>query len=304
MQIKEMQDEILKLKKEQDCFILAHSYVATEICEIADVCGDSFALSVAASKVPNKKVIMCGVHFMAETAKLLSPDKTVILANPVSGCPMAEQFEPELVEDFKKKNPDYLVVSYINTTAALKCVTDVCVTSSSALKIVSQLENDKILFIPDINLGSYIQSQLPDKKLTMWHGGCPVHARMTKQTVLNAKAQHPNALLLVHPECQPEVCELADYVGATSGIMNFARKADCDEFIIGTEISIAELLSYEMPDKKFYPLAKELICQNMKAVTLVDVYNALRGKGGLEIAMDDETMKKARVCIDEMIRLG
>lgn len=302
--VRELQDEILKLKKEKDFFVLAHSYQAAEILEIADVTGDSFQLSKLAVGVPNKNILMCGVHFMAETVKMLSPEKRVVLANPTAGCPMAEQFEPELVESFRKKNPEYTVVSYINTTASLKCVTDVCVTSSSAVQIVSKIENKDILFIPDCNLGAYVAKQLPEKNIKTWMGGCPVHARVTKAQALAAKEAHPKALFLVHPECKPEVCELADYVGSTSGIMDFALKSDAEEFIIGTENSIAEHLSYKCRNKRFYHLSKELICPNMKATTLVDVYNSINGTGGLEIEMDAETIRKARVCIDEMIRLG
>lgn len=304
--IKDLQQEILRLKKEKDCYILAHSYVAKEITEIADSVGDSYKLSVDAKKIPNKMILFCGVHFMAETAKLLSPDKKVVLAAPHAGCPMAEQFLPKAVENFKAENPDYAVVSYINTTAALKCVTDVCVTSASALKVVSNMSEKNILFIPDINLGSYVQQSCPDKNIVLWNGGCPIHGKMTAADAENAKAVHPNAKLLVHPECPPEVCDLADYIGSTSGIMNYVKndKDDCKEYIIGTEISIAELLSYDYPEKSFYPMSKNLICPDMKETTLPDIYKALIGTGGLEIIMDDETVKKASRCIERMIELS
>ena len=174
----DLQKEILDIKKKTGTFILAHTYQGREICEVADVVGDSFQLSVAASKVENKSVLMCGVHFMAETVKILSPEKKVILANEEAGCPMAEQFGAEEVKAFRKKNPDYTVVSYINTTAALKCVTDVCVTSSSAVKIVEKIDNQNILFIPDCNLGDYVSKQVSNKNIKTWMGGCPVHARI------------------------------------------------------------------------------------------------------------------------------
>lgn len=304
MNVHEFQQEILRLKREQDVCILAHSYQTREITEIADFTGDSFALSVKAAEVKNKKVIMCGVRFMAETVKLLSPEKTVYLSNPVAGCPMAEQMDKEMIAEFKRLNPDYTVVAYINTTTDLKTVCDVCVTSSSAVKIVSKLESKNILFIPDCNLGSFVAKQVPDKNIKLMQGGCPVHASVPYKAVEEAKKLHPNALLLVHPECVPKVTAAADYVGSTSGIIDYAVKSDAKEFIIGTEIAIAAHLAYECPDKLFYPLSKELICPNMKSTTLVDVYNILCGRGGEEIKLDPDTMKKARVCIDRMIELG
>ncbi len=302
--IREIQDEILRLKKEKDFCILAHSYQAREICEIADFTGDSYALSVKAAGVSNQNVLMCGVRFMAETVKILSPEKTVYLSNPIAGCPMAEQMDRDMIAAVKAANPDYAVVAYINTTAALKTICDVCVTSSSAVKIVSEMEEDKILFIPDCNLGAFVAKQCPDKEIKLLQGGCPIHARVPKKAVDEARALHPDALLLVHPECQPAVAEQADYVGSTSGIMNYAKQSDAKEFIIGTEISIAEHLQYECPEKKFYPLTKELICPNMKTTTLVDVLHVLQGQGGDEILMDEETRLAAKHCIDEMIRRG
>ncbi|MGN1031656.1 MAG: quinolinate synthase NadA [Butyricicoccaceae bacterium] len=302
--IRDIQEEILRLKKEKDVCILAHSYVAREISEIADFVGDSYALSVKAASVPQKNVIMCGVRFMAETVKVLSPQKTVYLANPVAGCPMAEQMDKELIGAWKKANPGYTVVAYINTTTDLKTICDVCVTSSSAVKIVKALDTDKILFIPDCNLGQYVAEQVPEKEVKLLQGGCPIHAAVPARAVTAAKEAHPDALLLVHPECVPAVAKQADYIGSTSGIMEYAKKSDAKEFIIGTEISIAEHLQYDCPDKKFYPLSKQLICPNMKATTLVDVLDVLNGEGGEEIFMDEETRLAAKHCIDEMIRLG
>ncbi|MDO5785111.1 MAG: quinolinate synthase NadA [Eubacteriales bacterium] len=302
--IHNIQDEILRLKKEQDVCILAHSYQAREITEIADFVGDSYQLSVKATTVPHKTVIMCGVRFMAETVKVLSPEKKVYLANPIAGCPMAEQMERDMIGAWKKANPDYAIVAYINTTTDLKTVCDVCVTSSSAVKIVKNMESDKILFIPDCNLGAFVAEQVPEKEIKLLQGGCPIHAAVPAREAEAARAAHPDALLLVHPECVPAVVAQADYVGSTSGIMNFAKESDAKEFIIGTEISIAEHLQYECPDKKFYPMSKQLICPNMKATTLVDVLNVLKGEAGEEITMSEETRLAAKHCIDEMIRLG
>ena len=304
MTLRELQQEIIRLKKEKDICILAHSYVAHEILEIADFTGDSYALSVKAKDAPQKTVIMVGVRFMAETVKILSPEKKVILANAGAGCAMADQMDRQVIEIIKQQYPDYKVVAYINTTAELKTICDVCVTSSSAVKIVKQMPEKNILFIPDCNLGDYVAKQLPEKNIKLLQGGCPVHASVNAEEVVEAKKLHPNALVLVHPECTPDVVKFADYVGSTSGIMDFARKSDAQEFIIGTEISIAEHLQYECPDKMFYYMSPKLICKNMKLSTLGDVYNAILGRAGEEIVLDDETITAARRCIDEMIRLG
>ena len=305
--ISDIQEKILKLKKEKNAVILAHAYQAREIIEIADETGDSYALSVAAKKYDCDSIIMCGVHFMAEVAKMLSPDKRVFLANQIAGCPMAEQMEPELIRQVKAKEPDRTVVAYINTTAALKTVSDVCVTSATAVKICQRIENNKLLFIPDCNLGSYVKKQLPDKDIMLLQGGCPVHASVTLSDLESAKKLHPDALVLVHPECRPEIADRADYVGSTTGIMKFAKESKNKEFIIGTEISITEHLQYECPDKDFYNLSKKIMCPNMKITTLMDVYKTLQnldnGKA-FEIKMDDELIDKAKVCINEMIRLG
>ena len=215
---------------------------------------------------------MCGVRFMAETCKILSPDKKVWLPNPAAGCPMAEQLDLEGLRTLKAEYPDYTVVAYINTTSELKTECDVCVTSSSAVEICSHLENDKILFSP--------------------------------KDVEKARADHPDALLLVHPECRQEVVEKADYVGSTTGIMDFAKKSDKEEFIIGTENSIVEHLQFACPDKKFYPLAVPLTCMNMKITTLMDVYNCLKGRGGEEIHLPQNVLEGAGRCINRMVELG
>lgn len=304
MTIREVQDEILRLKKENDICILAHSYQAHEILEVADFTGDSYALSKLAATVPNKTVLMCGVRFMAETVKMLSPEKKVILSSPIAGCPMAEQMDKELIEGVKSQFPDYTVVAYINTTAELKTVCDICVTSSSAVQIVKAIENKNILFIPDCNLGAYVAAQVPEKNIKLLQGGCPIHASVTKRDAELARKMYPNAKMLVHPECVPSVVAMADYVGSTTGIMNYAKKSDHKEFIIGTENSIAEHLQYECPDKSFYLLSQGLVCKNMKSTTLVDVLNCVKGTGGEEIFLDDETIAQARKCIDKMIEMG
>lgn len=304
MRIRDVQDEIIRLKKEKEFCILAHTYMAHDICEIADFVGDSYALSVKAKSVRQKNVLMCGVRFMAETVKILSPEKRVILSHREAGCPMAEQFTPEYVTEYKKKFPDCKVVAYINTTAALKTVCDVCVTSSSALKIVKNMDCDRILFIPDENLGSYVARNCPEKEIVTLKGGCPIHGGVTEADVLKAKKEHPNAKLLVHPECTYDVVKHADMLGSTKEIIDFAVESEDEEFIVGTEKSTAEHLSYKCPNKRFYALTKNFICPDMKLTTLTDVLTCLNGTGGEEITLDEDVLQKARTCIDEMLRLG
>ena len=303
MTIQHLQEEILRLKTEQDVCILAHSYQAQEILEIADFTGDSFQLSMQAAKAPQSTMLLCGVRFMAETVKILSPEKRVLLANPAAGCPMAEQLDKPLLEQVRKRYPDHTVVAYINTTAELKTLCDVCVTSSSAVEIVRKLPDKRILFIPDCNLGDYVAKQVPEKEIKLLSGGCPIHARVSAEDVARARAEHPGAQVLVHPECMPEGLEQADFIGSTSAIMQHAAESDSKAFIIGTEVSIVQHLSYQCPEKRFYPLSKNLSCPNMKLTGLPDVYRALTG-GGEEIRLDKETLCKARVCIDRMLELG
>ena len=301
---RELQDEIIRLKKEKDICILAHAYQSHDIWEVADYVGDSYGLSVQAAKAAQSTVLMCGVRFMAETVKILSPQKRVLLSNSNAGCPMAEQMDVELISGVKKMYPDYTVVAYINTTSELKTICDVCVTSSSAVQIVKNIENKNILFIPDCNLGKWVADQVPEKNIKLLQGGCPTHVRMSKRDVEKARKAHPDALLLVHPECLPEVSGLADYRGSTTGIMDYAKKSDAKEFIIGTENSIVQHLQFACPDKQFYPLSRDCVCHNMKLTTLGDVYQCVKGTGGEEIKLDEEVRIKAKRCIDTMQELG
>lgn len=304
MNIKEMQDEIMRIKKEKDICILAHAYQSHDIWEVADYVGDSFGLAQRAAEAPQKTMIMCGVRFMAETVKLLSPEKTVYLPEPDAGCPMADQIDYDLLAALREKNPGYTVVAYVNTTTEVKTLSDVCVTSSSAVKIVKNMPEKDILFIPDCNLGSWVKKQVPEKNIKLVSGGCPTHVRVTVKDVEKAKAAHPNALLLVHPECLKEVTELADYAGSTTGIMDYAAKSDAKEFIIGTENSIVSHLQLAHPEKRFYVLSKDCVCHNMKMTTLGGVYNCVVNGEGESITLTEETMQKARKSIDAMLRLG
>lgn len=304
MTVKEIQNKIIELKKEKGVCILAHAYQSQDILEVADFTGDSFGLSVEASKVPEKTVLMCGVRFMAETVKILSPEKTVLLANETAGCAMADQMDKDLISQLKEMYQDYKVVAYINTTADLKTICDVCVTSSSAVKIIKNMPDDKILFIPDCNLGDWVSKQVPEKVIKLVSGGCPTHLRISVDDVNKQRKLHPNAKLLVHPECAPKVTAMADFVGSTTEIMDYAKTQPYSEYIIGTENSVVEHLQFDCPEKSFYPLSMNCVCHNMKVTTLVDVYRALLGLGGEEIVMDVKTIADAKKCIDEMLRLG
>lgn len=299
---KQLQEEILRLKKEKDVCILAHAYQTQDIIEIADFVGDSFGLSQKAASAPQKTLLMCGVRFMAETAKILSPDKKVMLSHPLAGCPMAEQLTVEELKQLKKEYPDSAVVAYINTTAALKTECDVCVTSASALDIVRKLPQKDILFIPDCNLGGWVAEQVPEKNFHFIKGGCPVHMRITAEDVQRARAQHPDALLLVHPECKAEVTSQADYAGSTTGIMSYVEKSDAKQFIIGTDNSIVQHLQFTYPDRQFFELSKECICQDMRLTTLMDIYYCLCGTAGEEIVMSEEDRLAAKRSIDAMLR--
>ena len=299
---RDLQKEILRLKREKDVCILAHAYMAHDIIEIADFVGDSFGLSKQAKEASQSTILMCGVRFMAETVKILSPEKRVILSHGEAGCPMAEQLCVEELKRLKKDLPNAKVVAYVNTTAALKCECDMCVTSASAVDLMKSLDCDEVLFIPDPNLGSFVKKAVPNKKYHFINGGCPVHMGITYEDVSSAKAKHPNAKLLVHPECKKEVTQCANYVGSTTGIMDYVKKSDDTEFIIGTENSIVEHLKFEYPEKSFYPLSRKCVCGDMKLTTLVDVYNCLIGIGGEEIMLDEYTLTNARKCIDNMLK--
>lgn len=301
---RELQDAILKMKKEKDICILAHAYQSHDILEVADYIGDSYGLSEKAAAASQQTILMCGVRFMAETVKVLSPDKKVILSHPGADCPMARQFDVEAIKALKSQYPGYAVVAYINTTTELKTVCDVCVTSASAVKIVRNMKEKDILFIPDCNLGAWVAAQVPEKNFKFIKGGCPIHAGITEKEALEAKAQHPRAKLLAHPECITAVSGMADYIGSTTGIMDYVKKSDHDEFIIGTENSIVQHLQFECPDKLFYPLSKRLICHDMKLTTLADVYHCVKGDAGEEIVLPSEVRLAAKRSLDAMLALG
>ena len=298
----QLSEKILKLKKEKNAIILAHLYQIPEIQEIADYVGDSYYLSQVARDAKEDLIIFCGVKFMAESAKVLSPEKTVILPAPNAGCPMADMAEVEDVEEMIKKYPDAFKVCYINSSYEVKALCDVSVTSSSALDILKNVENKQILFLPDRNLGSYIAEFFPEKEFIFWQGFCPTHERISAEDIIKAKEEHPNVKVLSHPECSKEVRDLSDYIGSTSGIINYATECEDKEFIIATEEGVLHQLKKKNPDKKFY-FPEVMVCPNMKKTRLQDVYDALDGKKE-EVILDEEIRKKALTSLENMHKLG
>ncbi len=305
MEISELKRKIIEAKEKTGTVILAHTYQEPDIIDIADITGDSFFLSKKAAEIKAKRVVMCGVRFMAESVKILSPETETILPVPSATCPMAEQILPERVRKFKEENPEAQVVAYINTTAALKAECDVCVTSSSAIKIVDKIDAPSILFIPDQHLGSFVKEKLPHKNIILWDGYCPVHAQLTKEDVIECKKAHPDAVFAVHPESPAEVVALADMVGATSEIINYA-KAQKGKVIIGTERGVVDYLAInEENGDRFIQLAPEkLCCEDMKKISLEDVYKSIIGEAGEKIELPEDLRKKALVSINRMLELG
>ena len=298
----QLSEKILKLKKEKNAIILAHLYQIPEVQEIADYVGDSYYLSQVARDAKEDLIIFCGVKFMAESAKVLSPEKTVILPAPNAGCPMADMAEVEDVEEMIKKYPDAFKVCYINSSYEVKALCDASVTSSSALKIMKNIPNKQILFLPDQNLGGYISEFFPEKEFILWKGFCPTHHRITAEDIIKAKEEHPNVKVLSHPECSKEVRDLSDYIGSTSGIINYATECEDKEFIIATEEGVLHQLKKKNPDKKFY-FPEMMVCPNMKKTSLQDVYDALDGKKE-EVILDEEIRKKALTSLENMHKLG
>jgi len=296
-------DNIVKLKKEKDAIILAHNYQIDEIQDIADFVGDSLQLSIKASKVKNRIIVFCGVHFMAETAKIISPERVVLLPDRYSGCPMADMITDKQLRNLKKEYPDAAVVCYVNTSARVKALSDICCTSSNAVKVVNSIPADRqIIFIPDKYLGSYVQSQT-GRKMILWNGFCPTHARIEAKTIIALKIEYPDAVVLVHPECTPDVIEAADKVASTGGMLSFVKQSAKKEFIIGTEIGLIYRLKKENPDKVFYPVSNHTICPNMKLINLEKLLWALEEEQ-FKIRLPKDVIDKARMAIDNMLSLA
>lgn len=297
-----LKEQILKLKKEKNAIILAHYYQVGEIQDIADFVGDSFELSRKAKENSADIIVFCGVRFMAESAKVLSPNKTVLLPVKEAGCPMADMAEVEQVLNMKKEHPNAKVVTYVNSSVEVKAVSDICCTSSNAIKIVNKIDANEIIFIPDKNLGSYVQEQVPNKKIVLWNGHCCVHDRITADNVLRSKEDNPKLKVLVHPECKSEVRNLADYIGSTSGIINFAKESQDNEFLIVTEEGVLHKLEKENQGKEFAGI-RGMTCKNMKKTTLEDVYACL-DEMKYEINIDEAVRKKAANALENMLILG
>ena len=298
----ELSDEILRLKKEKDALILAHYYQRLEIQKGADIFGDSFELSKKAKLADNRLIIFCGVSFMAESAKILNPTKKVVLPRADAGCRMANMVTPEDILALREKYPEAAVVCYVNSSAATKAVSDICCTSSNALKVVKSLPNRQIIFVPDKNLGGYIAKLVPEKEFILHSGFCPTHKNITAEEVERAKAEHPGALFAVHPECEAEVLERADFIGSTSQIIDYCVKTDSPEFIIGTEVGVVERLSFYHPEKKYHLLTPWLVCSDMKKTELSDVLHALETEEH-EIVMTDEEIEAARLPLERMVAI-
>lgn len=298
-----LENKIQALKEARNAVILAHYYVPDEVQAIADYVGDSYYLSKLARDCEADTIVFCGVSFMGESAKILSPDKTVLMPDPTADCAMAHMADFIKIKEMREKYDDLAVVCYINSTAELKTYSDVCVTSANALKIVRGLPNKNIFFIPDGNLGKYVSEQIPEKNIILNDGYCPVHAAWTKEEVLKAKSEHPDAQFVVHPECSQELLNQADYIGSTSGIIKYVTESDCCEFIIGTENGVCFELKSKNPHKKFYSLNDHQVCPDMKMITLEKVYDVLN-RGTNQVHVSEELREKSMKPLERMLELS
>jgi quinolinate synthase len=294
-------DEIGSLRKKRNAVILAHNYQRGEVQDIADFAGDSLELSHKAAATEADVIVFCGVHFMAETAAILSPEKTVLLPDVHAGCPMADMITADRLRKRKEELGGPAVVCYVNSSADVKAESDVCCTSSNAVKVVESIESDNILFVPDQYLGHYISTKT-GRKMTLWPGYCPTHTRIQPEDILRCKQEHPNAKALVHPECRPEVIEVADEVFSTSGICRYARESDVQEIIVGTENGIIHRLQKENPTKTFISVSERATCPNMKRITLEKVLWSLRDMTG-QVTVPEEVRLKARLAVDRMLEI-
>ncbi len=299
----EIQKEIIKLKEEKNALILAHYYQTMDIQEVADFVGDSFELAKITQKTEKPIIVLCGVRFMAESAKILNPAKTVLLPASDAGCLMADMITPDDVIKLKLEHPEAAVMCYVNSTAEIKTHCDICCTSSSAVKIAKSLKEDEIIFIPDRNLGSYVAEQVPEKTFYYFRGFCPIHNVVSADEVEEAREKYKDAPVLVHPECNKEVRDKADFIGSTSAIFKYVQDSKKSEFIIGTEIGVVERINKLMKGKKAYLLSTHLSCINMKKTKIKDVLNALKNLEEV-IELDNDTMEKARITLERMVNIN
>ncbi|KGK89489.1 quinolinate synthetase [Desulfosporosinus sp. HMP52] len=293
--------EIQELKKERKAVILAHYYQRPEVQDIADFVGDSLQLSQQAADTDAEVIVFCGVHFMAESAALLSPDKVVILPELNAGCPMADMVDVEGLRAYKKRVPGVQVVCYVNSSAEVKAESDICCTSSNAVKVVQSLAGEDILFIPDENLGRYA-AKILGRSLQLWPGYCKTHHRLTNDDIEAVKKEHPSAKVIVHPECREEICQVADYIGSTAGLITYAKNSENQEFIVGTESGILHQLHKVCPEKKFYLASERLVCPNMKMTTLEKVRDGLKNLSP-RVTVEEDIRVKAKATLERMLAL-
>lgn len=294
--------EIQRLKKEHHAVILAHNYQLDEVQAVADFVGDSFYLSKMAAASTQDVIVFCGVLFMAETAKLLSPDKTVLLPEKEAGCPLADMITAEELRSLKAKHPGVPVVCYINSSAEVKAQSDICCTSANAVQIVASLPGSKVIFVPDEHLGDYVARQVPEKELILWKGNCVTHAKVKPRDVEQARRLYPGAKILIHPECHPDVVKQADFAGSTSDIIRYAKQSQEHTFVIGTEMGVVATLQEVLPDKKFFLLHSELVCPTMKKTTIDSVYRALQYRRH-EIHVEAGAALKAQLTLQKMLEV-
>jgi len=298
---RQLKGEIKKLLKERNAILLAHNYQRDEVQDAADLTGDSLGLSIEASKTEAKVIVFCGVHFMAESASILSPDKTVIFPRMDAGCPMADMITRDGLIRMKEEYPGLPVVTYVNSAADVKAVSDICCTSANAVSVVRSLRDAKrVIMTPDRNLSHYVTRFVKDKEIIAWDGFCPTHERLVPEDVLKLKVKHPDALFVAHPECRPDVVDLADKVASTSGMYVFCKESKAREFIIGTEIGILWRLKKDNPDKKFHLASKKLVCPNMKLTALEDVLVALEKMENV-VTVPEEIRIPAKTALDRML---
>ncbi|MBE7703591.1 MAG: quinolinate synthase NadA [Cyanobacteria bacterium SIG28] len=296
-------ERINKLKKEKNAIILAHSYQNIEIDKVADFVGDSLYLSQKAKETNADIIVFAGVYFMAQTAKIISPEKKVLLPNLHAGCLMADMINLNQAIEFKKNHPNIPMVCYINSTAEVKSVCDICCTSSNAVEIVKSLNSNKVLFIPDKNLGKYVETQLDDVEVITYNGCCPVHDNVTEQNIIDARKKYPKAKILIHPECLTEVTLLGDYVGSTSGIIDYVKNSPEKQFVIVTEKGVADRLRRDYPEKEFFLISENMLCESMKLTTLEEILNSLENEVN-EVMLDEEVRKLSSSCIERMLKVS
>lgn len=296
-----LRERLMELKKEKNAIILAHLYQRDEIQEVADFKGDSFLLAQKAAETDADVIVFCGVHFMGESAKILAPDKIVLVPDERAGCPMADMANAEGLRELKRKHPNATVVTYINSSAEIKAETDICCTSSNAVKVIQSIESDEIIWVPDKNLGSYVQ-QFTDKKMILWEGYCNTHDMLTVMDVVQMKQQYPNAEFVVHPECRPEVVAMADFVGSTTAIIKYCTISSAKEFIVGTEDGTGFELRRQNPDKTFHFASKFLVCPNMKVNNLKKVVRCLETMQP-QIYVPPHIAEKAKLALDRMLQV-